>query len=477
MDFEKNVPEWKATGTEPPESLKESGFQAGYKPPATFFNWFWNSVSACLTEIRKKLSGHADDKNNPHGVTADQVGLGKVNNTADADKSVKFASESASARKVGNKFLLRFNGGSTEGTNLFTYDGSTGKSVNITPDKIDAAKKDLSNVTNEAFSQKVVDAGLVEIPIVEATSTDGVAYTATVDGVTELKNGMLLTIIPNMTSTSTAVTLNVNGLGAKIVRVALSFNNAATTTPRLANYYNEGRPLTLQFDANYTTGGAWKTIKQRTSAQDLYGTVPVESGGTGAEDAAGARKNLEITPANIGAFPVTGGRITGSVNINNGTGYSHLKLNREVDGTDHSAACYIASNGAMRIDKNTGATSSVNYLSLSDTATSLGKPLDVNGGGTGATTAAAARANIGAVSMTTARFYLQVADWDNSLQQTVSVSGVTANSNVIVSPSASTHEAYHNAMVRCSAQADGTLTFTAAEKPTSRLFVYVLILN
>ena len=173
--------------------MKESGFQAYYKPPAAFFNWFWHGVSACLTEIRSKLS--------------------------------------------------------------WLRKGS--------------------------------------IPIVEATSTDGVAYTATVPDVTELYNGMMLTIIPNMTSTSKAITLNVNGLGDKMVRLPLSFNNAAMTTPRLDAYYTEGRPLTIQYDADYTaTGGAWKTIKQRTSAQDLYGSVPVENGGTGAETAEDALANL-----------------------------------------------------------------------------------------------------------------------------------------------------------------------------------------
>ena len=48
MAFEKKVPDWNAAGTEPPESLKESGFTAGYKPPAAYFNWFWNAVSRFL---------------------------------------------------------------------------------------------------------------------------------------------------------------------------------------------------------------------------------------------------------------------------------------------------------------------------------------------------------------------------------------------------------------------------------------------
>lgn len=55
VEFEKNPPEWKASGTEPPDTLKNSGFVAGYKPPAEYFNWFWNRTSSCLKELQEKV--------------------------------------------------------------------------------------------------------------------------------------------------------------------------------------------------------------------------------------------------------------------------------------------------------------------------------------------------------------------------------------------------------------------------------------
>lgn len=295
MDFEKNVPEWRAEGTEPPESLKDSGFQVGYKPPAPYFNWFWNRVSACLTEIREKLSGHASNKENPHGVTAAQLGLDKVNNTSDTEKCVAFASEAGVARKSEYSLTVRLNGGRTESTDQFTYDGSTSRTVNITPEKIGASEKDLSNVDDAVFKDKASGAG-VGIPIADATSADGIAYTATVEGVSELYNGLIITIVPAINSAATNTTLNVNGLGEKMIRLPLSFNNAAMSMPKMDTYITAGRPLTLQYDAAYLNGdGIWKVFgKQKTSAQDLYGTVPVESGGTDASDAAGARQNLGV---------------------------------------------------------------------------------------------------------------------------------------------------------------------------------------
>lgn len=52
MKFEKNPPEWHNAGVEPTKELKQEGFKAGYKPPASYFNWFWNRVSNCLKEIQ-----------------------------------------------------------------------------------------------------------------------------------------------------------------------------------------------------------------------------------------------------------------------------------------------------------------------------------------------------------------------------------------------------------------------------------------
>lgn len=44
-----------------------------------------------------------------------------------------------SATKVNNNLVIKFNSGSTEGTNMFTFNGSAAKTVNITPGNIGAA--------------------------------------------------------------------------------------------------------------------------------------------------------------------------------------------------------------------------------------------------------------------------------------------------------------------------------------------------
>lgn len=60
MSFEKKVPAWKNAGVEASDSLKNTGFVGGYKPPASVFNWFFYGVSAALAELQSKgFSKHA----------------------------------------------------------------------------------------------------------------------------------------------------------------------------------------------------------------------------------------------------------------------------------------------------------------------------------------------------------------------------------------------------------------------------------
>lgn len=133
-------------------------------------------------------------------------------------------------------------------------------------------------------SKSLDDAGTGTI-VVDAISNDGVSYTATVEDLEELYNGFEITIIPNIASTTTAPTLNVNGLGAKPIRLSLSLNNSMLVQPKNNDYYAAGRPIKLLFDAKYLSSGAWRVSnKQRPSAEDLYGTVPVPSGGTGLDN-------------------------------------------------------------------------------------------------------------------------------------------------------------------------------------------------
>lgn len=72
------------------------------------------------------------------GVTAESIGLGNVSNTSDSEKYVAYAQRAGSADKAKYALTIRLDGGRTEGTDQWTYDGSTSRSINITTEKIGA---------------------------------------------------------------------------------------------------------------------------------------------------------------------------------------------------------------------------------------------------------------------------------------------------------------------------------------------------
>lgn len=73
---------------------------------------------------------------------------------------------------------------------------------------------------------------------------------------------------------------------------------------------------------------------------------------------------------------------------------------------------------------------------------------------------------------------LTVAGWDSSTKtQTCTVSNVTSFNIVIVAPSPDSQDAYTKAGVKCTAQAENSLTFTCKSVPTEALTVNIVIMN
>lgn len=113
------------------------------------------------------------------------------------------------------------------------------------------------------------------------------------------------------------------------------------------------------------------------------------------------------------------------------------------------------------------------------------KPMAIELGGTGASTAADAReklgitpANIGAQAKHIATSVkLPVSGWYGN-SQTVSVSGVTKDNTIFPAPTAGSHAEYYNeAGVFCSAQANNSLTFICEKIPAFDLTVNIVIFN
>ena len=86
--------------------------------------------------------------------------------------------------------------------------------------------------TNYAGSTSVAGPAnkAVSIPFgqVDSTST-ATAFTATVDGITELRDGVCVYLMNGAVSSAAGYTININGLGAKPVYTTMSDASASTT--------------------------------------------------------------------------------------------------------------------------------------------------------------------------------------------------------------------------------------------------------
>lgn len=100
-NFKKALPIWLSQGNAPSDSLTKEGWKVKDHPPASVFNWNWNTTYNALKELQEKsaldkdlskttndLKTHVDNKKNPHNVTKKQVGLGNVDDTGDLQKPV-----------------------------------------------------------------------------------------------------------------------------------------------------------------------------------------------------------------------------------------------------------------------------------------------------------------------------------------------------------------------------------------------------
>lgn len=112
-----------------------------------------------------------------------------------------------------------------------------------------------------------LDAGVYTVT---ASSTDGIAYSATVPGIDSLTAGASFIMVPNIKSDSTAPTLNVNGLGAKTLRRRLSSIATTTVQGYTKTWLAVNKPFSVMYDGTY-----WivEGMEQPVGA-DMYGAVP-----------------------------------------------------------------------------------------------------------------------------------------------------------------------------------------------------------
>lgn len=135
------------------------------------------------------------------------------------------------------------------------------------------------------------------------TGGDGSAYTATVSGIDSLTPGVSFVMVPHVDATTSAPTLNVNGLGAMPIKHRLSNSSQTTTLDFTQNWIKKDCPVRVTYNVISDTVKPWvidSAIPDLNSG--VYGKLPVAKGGTGADNAAEAREKLGITLNNLGIY-------------------------------------------------------------------------------------------------------------------------------------------------------------------------------
>lgn len=168
--------------------------------------------------------------------------------------------------------------GIATGANKTTVDSSLStSSTNPVQNKVVAMEINNLNtlVGDTAVSTQISDAVAKKADIangqyaVTVSSSNGVAYTATVPSITNLTTGASFIMIPGRVSASTTPTLNVNGLGPKNIRRRLSNLATGVQTGYSVSWLAANRPFRVTYD-----GTQWIVEGQdKPAGSDVYGAV------------------------------------------------------------------------------------------------------------------------------------------------------------------------------------------------------------
>ena len=249
-------------------------------------------ASGSAAAVQTKLDAHTANKNNPHQVTAEQVGADASGSAAavqtklDTHTANRNNPHQVTAEQIGalSGIVPLTNGGTgaTDGAtglkNLFAA-GTTVLSSNQYGDTLPDA-----STVGQLFFKK----GESVAKPATMDSTDGRTYTCTVPGITELTAGVSFIGIPSIESTNKTVSINVNGLGKKLIRRRVSNRSGLSAMGGSNNWLTAGSPLEFIYN-----GTCWLVADMtEPHAEDLMGSVPIANGGTGASDGATGLANL-----------------------------------------------------------------------------------------------------------------------------------------------------------------------------------------
>ena len=149
-----------------------------------------NEIDTKINGINDAISGKANSSHT-HAISDVTNLQSTLDGKADSGHTHNYAGSSSaggaatSANKVNSSLAVKLNGGTTEGTNLFTFNGSSAKTVNITPSSIGAATSSHSH-NDVYYTETEIDTKLNSINSAISGKANS-SHTHTIANVTNLQ--------------------------------------------------------------------------------------------------------------------------------------------------------------------------------------------------------------------------------------------------------------------------------------------------
>ena len=220
-------------------------------------------------------------------ITPDSIGASEDGHTHNYAGS---STVGGAANSVKTSLIVKLNSGTTEGTNMFTFNGSAAKTVNITASSIGAATSGHTHTHD-----KITDFDDAVEALIPSSLPTANSLVVKLNGGT--KEGT------NMFTFNGSTAKSINITPAAIGAAASSHNHSAAniTSGTLAIARGgTGLAASPSMLVNLGSDDA-ANVFTASPRPGVTGTLPIANGGTGATSAAAARTALGITPANIGA--------------------------------------------------------------------------------------------------------------------------------------------------------------------------------
>ena len=255
---------------------------------------------AYVTEMTTKLAGKSDT-----GHTHNYAGSSSAGGAA------------TSANKVNKNIVVKLNGGNTEDTNLFTFNGSTAKTINITPSNIGAAASS-HNHDDKYYTESEIDAKVTTIN----TSISGKADKSHGNHVPATETANNAKFLRNDNTWQTVTPANIGA--------------ATSSHTHDDRYYTETEINTKISDINSTINTTKTTLQANIDAKAntahgshaVYGTCATAAGTAAKEISVSADQNFSLVPGCIIAVKFTNSNTASNVTLNvNSTGAKSIWYN------------------------------------------------------------------------------------------------------------------------------------------------------